>query len=60
MNREEAKKWLPIFQAYCEGKTIEENCGGKWYELANDDILLAMSDYVWNYRVKDEGKDERK
>lgn len=53
MNREEALKWLPIFQAYCDGKVIEEKIGGKWYELTGDDIYLAMSDYVWNYRIKE-------
>ncbi len=55
MNREEARKWLPIFTAYCEGKTIEEKYGGVWFDLreSGDDILLAMSDYVWNYRIKE-------
>ena len=52
MTREEAKEWIPIIQAFADGKTIEFFKQGEWMEL-ND------PDFIWSahkYRVKPEPK----
>ena len=53
MTREEAKKLLPIIQAFSEGKTIQyETCDG-WIDL---DALYPHSDILSKYRIKPEIK----
>ena len=53
MNREEAEKFLPIIQAFAEGKTIETySCSGmNWVEANNPSFSLCFE-----YRVKPESK----
>ena len=53
MIREEAEKFLPIIQAFAEGKTIETySCSGKdWVEANNPSFSLCFE-----YRVKPESK----
>ena len=52
MTREEAKEWLPIIQAFAEGKTIEySNQGEPWVET---DRPLWRSNC--KYRIKPEPK----
>lgn len=51
MNREQAKKLLPIIQAFAEGRTIElKDSYGKW--VKSD--LLAFDLSPKNYRIKRE------
>lgn len=53
MNREQAKKLLPIIQAFAEGRTIElKDSYGKWVESD----LLAFDLSPKNYRIKREPK----
>ena len=53
MTREEAEKFLPIIQAFAEGKTIETySCSGmNWVEANNPSFSLCFE-----YRVKPESK----
>lgn len=53
MTREEAKKFLPIIQAFAEGKTIETYCYSNmtWMETNNPSFSLCFE-----YRVKPEPK----
>ena len=54
MTREEAKKLVPIIQAYVEGKTIQYQTGdGMWMNMSN---VVAFSDIADHYRVKPEPK----
>ena len=55
MTREEAKEWLPIIQAWAEGKTIQYqfNPGSRWTDIIND---LYTSNPPSNYRIKPELK----
>lgn len=51
MTREEMKKYLPIINAFCEGKTIEKRyTADKW--LPVDDLYLNC--HVNDYRIKSE------
>ena len=56
MNRKEAKEFLPIMQAYIEGRDIEVNIGTlekpNWKEVKDADLLFH-SRY---YRIKPEVK----
>lgn len=51
MTREEVKAWLPIIQAWAEGKTIQYqiNPGSRWTDIIND---LYTSNPPSNYRIK--------
>ena len=52
MTREEAKEWLPIIQAYAEGKTIErKNLSGSWTEATCPSWANNIE-----YRIKPESK----
>lgn len=54
MTKEEAKQWIPILQAYADGRAIQ-NCsmnGKIWYEC-NDPIFSARPS---EYRIKPEPK----
>ena len=54
MTREDAKKLVPIMQAYAEGKTIQYQTGdGMWMNMSN---VVAFSDIAEHYRVKPEPK----
>ncbi|MDD6495786.1 MAG: hypothetical protein PUF47_04390 [Prevotella stercorea] len=55
MTREEAKEWLPIIQAWAEGKTIQYqiNPGSRWSDIIND---LYTSNPPSNYRIKPQPK----
>nr|DAH13324.1 MAG TPA: hypothetical protein [Caudoviricetes sp.] len=51
MNREQAKKILPIIQAYAKGKTIEQqDCYGNWIAIKDPEFHWAAD----TYRVKPE------
>ena len=52
MTREEAKKMLPIMQAYAEGRTIQFLDGGKWLDLCESDFYESPE----RYRIKPEPK----
>ena len=52
MTREQAKKLLPIMQAYAEGKTIQFQNGGKWYDVYDTDFHQSPD----VYRIKPESK----
>ena len=53
MNRQDAKSFLPIIQAYIEGKSIEfKDYKGKWVESEQ----LAFNKPVEEYRIKPEPK----
>ena len=53
MTREEAKKLLPIIQAFAEGKTIQYETRDGWIDL---DALYPHSDTLSKYRIKPEPK----
>ena len=53
MTREEAKKLLPIIQAFAEGKTIQYEASDGWIDL---DALYPHSDILSKYRIKPEIK----
>ena len=56
MNRQEAKKLLPIIQAFAEGKTIQiKRQGEEYYYDSTDDNLDFNLDY-YDYRIKLEPK----
>lgn len=55
MNREEAKKLLPIIQAYSDGKTIQSRCIKADTSLWYDDDTLSFDD-DFEYRIKPEAK----
>ena len=52
MTREEAKRMLPIIQAYAEGKEIQFKLEDKWINTKNPDIELGTG----TYRIKPEPK----
>ena len=52
MTRKEAKEWLPIIQAWAEGKPIQFN-SGSWIDITKD---LYTSNYPSKYRIKPEPK----
>lgn len=52
MTREEAKKLIPIIQAFADGKTIEFFKQGEWYELNDPDFMWS----AYKYRIKPEPK----
>ncbi|MDD6592165.1 MAG: hypothetical protein PUE86_09205 [Prevotella sp.] len=55
MTREEAKEWLPIIEAWAEGKPIQYQINpGSWVTDINKD--LYTSNPPSNYRVKPEPK----
>ena len=55
MTREEAKKYLPIIQAYIDGKQVQWlDETGRWHD-ANDKLLTFYSSPS-NYRIKPEPK----
>lgn len=52
MNREEAKKLLPIIQAFAEGKTVQyKNYEGKWEDTPDPEWYSGDK-----YRIKPEPK----
>lgn len=53
MTREEAKKFLPIIQAYAEGKTIQINYPSTGWK---DSYLLSFNGSPSSYRIKPEPK----
>lgn len=54
MTRDQAKRLLPIIQAFADGKTIQAACyGDKWVDIKR----FPISDLnVANYRIKPEPK----
>lgn len=51
MTREEIKEFLPIMQAFAEGKAIQFRCkSGEWVEIRNDEIDFSLSPN--DYRIK--------
>lgn len=51
MKREEAKKLVPIIQAFADGKTIQLKVdGGGWKDTAEPQFLFSAE----NYRIKPE------
>ena len=58
MDRKEAKNFLPILQAFAEGKEIQYKDNGSWVDFDKGEglaILQALS-YPSNYRIKPEPK----
>ena len=55
MTREQAKEFLPIIQAYAEGKTIQYIGVGfeNWYDVDNE---LEIDSMRYKYRIKPESK----
>lgn len=52
MTREEAKKLLPIMQAYAEGKTIQFRvCNNRWVDIEDPSFDVGI-----NYRIKTKPK----
>lgn len=53
MTREEAKEFLPILQAYADGKTIQYHIieDGYWYDVTESDDLDPTA---FEYRIKPE------
>lgn len=52
MNREEAKKLLPIIQAFAEGKGVETKTGSGWISIGN----MSFAGNPDCYRIKPEPK----
>ena len=52
MTREEAKKKLPIIQAYAEGKEIEMFINNRWVSAESPGFIMELK----NYRIKSEPK----
>lgn len=55
MTREEAQEFLPILQAYADGKTIQYHAieDGYWYDVTESDDIDPMA---FAYRIKPEVK----
>ena len=54
MTREEAKKLLPIIQAFAEGKTIQFKTKDRpWFDLLDNNLEMRE---VFKYRIKPEPK----
>lgn len=54
MTREEAKEWLPIIQAWAEGKPIQyQTDSGSWSDIIKD---LYTGNHPSKYRIKPESK----
>ena len=54
MTREEAKEWLPIIQAWAEGKPIQcQTDSGSWSDITKD---LYTGNHSSKYRIKSEPK----
>ena len=52
MTREEAKKFLPIIQAFADGKTIQRiNSLGEWSDVTGDVLFYCNPE---DYRIKPE------
>lgn len=52
MNRNQAKEFYPILQAFAEGKDIESHVKGKWYRV----IEICNDINPQDYRIKPEPK----
>ena len=52
MDRNQAKRLLPIIKAFAEGKTIQQTDGYDWYDLDDPDFIANSS----SYRIKPEPK----
>lgn len=52
MTREQAKKLLPIIQAFSEGKCVESKTGSGWISIEN----MSFAGNPNSYRVKPEPK----
>ena len=55
MTRKEAKKMLPIIQAYAEGKAIQIKKEGDWLEVSKN-TEVYFSESPSDYRIKPEPK----
>ena len=55
MTRKEAKKMLPIIQAYAEGKAIQIKKEGDWLEVGKN-TEVYFSESPSDYRIKPEPK----
>lgn len=56
MTREEAKKLLPIIQAFSEGRVIQYQANGKWRDYTSTELAFDMVPIDKNYRIKSEPK----
>lgn len=57
MNRQQAKKMLPIIQAFAEGKTIQVKASdGLWYGREGENCELNFNADPQVYRIKSEPK----
>ena len=54
MTRKEAKEWLPIIQAWAEGKTIQARTKNRpWFDLLDNKLEICE---LFEYRIKPEPK----
>lgn len=56
MTREEAKKLLPIIQAFSEGRVIQYQTNGKWRDYTSTELGFDLVPIDKNYRIKPEQK----
>lgn len=52
MNKQNAKDYLPIIQAWAEGKTIQFRQSSGWKDINEDEVAFALPPH--HYRVKPE------
>ena len=52
MNKDNARDYLPLVQALAEGKTIQSNHNGEWFDLPSP----SFCDPISLYRIKPEPK----
>lgn len=50
MNREEAKKLMPVIQAFADGKDVETKTGSGWMSIEN----MSFAGNPDSYRIKPE------
>lgn len=57
MNKEQAKKLLPIIQAFAEGKIVQiKGPDNRWYDYDRKDCKLKFDSDPQMYRIKPEQK----
>ena len=54
MNKDTAKDYLPLVQALADGKTIQSNHNGEWFDLPSP----SFCDPISLYRIKPEPSPE--
>ena len=52
MNKDNAAQFLPLVQALADGKTIQYNDAGTWFDMAGESV--AFGNEISHYRIKPE------